>query len=108
MENPELLVENRENKSYTETEIQGLTSLFKEKEASFEVENQEINKLKKPETRNKKVYAGIPILAIIFAEILIYFGRVKEALWIHIIILMGLSLSITLMKNKESTKPTRS
>jgi len=81
MENPELPAENRENKSYMETE-----------------------KLKSPETRNKKVYVGIPILAIVFAEILIYFGRIKEALWIHIIILMGLSLSITFMKNGEIYK----
>lgn len=81
MENPELPAENRENKSYMETE-----------------------KLKSPETRNKKVYVGIPILAIVFAEILIYFGRIKEALWIHIIILMGLSLSIKFVKNKEIYK----
>lgn len=104
MENPKLPAENRENKSYTETEIQSLKSLFKEKETYFEVKNQKINKLKKTETRNKKVYAGIPIIAIIFAEMLIYFGRVEEALWIHIIILMGLSLSIALMKNEEIHK----
>lgn len=64
----------------------------------------ETEKLKSPETRNKKVYVGIPILAIVFAEILIYFGRIKEALWIHIIILMGLSLSIKFVKNKEIYK----
>ncbi len=54
--------------------------------------------------RNKEIYVGIPILAIGFAEMLIYFGRVKEAIWLHAAILVGLSLFVTFMKNEEVYK----
>lgn len=86
MENSELPVKNRENINY------------------LEAENQETDELEKLKIRDKEVYVGIPIIAIAFAEILIYFGRVKEALWIHMGILMGLSLSIIFMKNEDIYK----
>lgn len=104
MENSELPGENKENARYTGTKNQGLTSLFEEKKAYIEAENQETNELKKRETRTKEIYVGIPILAIAFAEMLIYSGRTKEAAWVHMVLLMALSLSIPLMKNKDVSK----
>ncbi|KKG09429.1 CPBP family intramembrane glutamic endopeptidase [Methanosarcina sp. 2.H.A.1B.4] len=104
MENPELPAENRENKSHKETENPDLASLFEEKKASFETEKQETTESGNPEIRNKEIYVGIPILAIAFAEMLIYSGRIKEAVWVHMVLLMGLSLSIPLMKNEEIRK----
>ena len=86
------------------TENQGLASLFEEKKASFETEKQETTKSGNLEIRNKEIYVGIPILTIAFAEMLIYSGRIKEAVWVHMILLMGLSLSITLMRNEEVHK----
>ncbi len=64
----------------------------------------ETHGLESPDFRNKVIYVGIPILAIAFAEMLIYSGRVKEAIWVHTAILIGLSLSITFMKNEEVYK----
>ena len=104
MENPELPAENNENASYPKTENLGLASRFEQKKASFEAENQETNELEKRETKNKEIYVGIPILAIAFAEMLIYSGRIKEAVWVYLFLLMGLSLSITLLKNEEVRK----
>lgn len=104
MENQKLPIENWENTRYPKTENLGLTSRFEGKEASLEAENQETNELKKLKIGNKEVYVGMPILAIAFAEILIYFGRVNEALWIHTFILMSLSLSIAFMKNEDIYK----
>ncbi|RXA21941.1 CPBP family intramembrane metalloprotease [Methanosarcina sp. MSH10X1] len=77
----------------------GLASRFEEKEASPKTENEGSNELEKLEIGNKEVYVGIPVLAITFAEILIYFGRVNEAIWIHMAILICLSLSITFLKS---------
>ncbi|MDP4228030.1 MAG: type II CAAX endopeptidase family protein [Bacteroidota bacterium] len=104
MENQKLPIENWENTRYPKTENLSLTSRFEGKEASLEAENQETNELKKLKIGNKEVYVGMPILAIAFAEILIYFGRVNEALWIHTFILMSLSLSIAFMKNEDIYK----
>jgi membrane protease YdiL (CAAX protease family) len=104
MENSELPGENKENARYAGTKNQDLASLFEEKKASLEAENQETNELKKRETKTKEIYVGIPILAIAFAEMLIYSGRTKEAAWVHMILLMGLSLSMPLMKNKDVRK----
>ncbi|KKH99283.1 CAAX protease [Methanosarcina sp. 1.H.T.1A.1] len=104
MENQELPAEKKENASYPKTENQGLASLFEEKKASFETEKQETTESGNLEIRNKGIYVGIPILAIAFAEMLIYSGRIKEAVWVHMVLLMGLSLSIPLMKNEEIRK----
>lgn len=104
MENSELPAENKENASYQGTEKQGLASLFEEKKASFETEKQETTESGNLEIRNKEIYVGIPILTIAFAEMLIYSGRIKEAVWVHMVLLMALSLSIPLMKNEEVRK----
>lgn len=104
MENPELPAENKENARYQGTENQGLASRFEQKKASFETEKQGTTESGNLEIRNKEIYVGIPILAIAFAEMLIYSGRIKEAFWMYLFLLMGLYLSITLMKNEEVHK----
>ncbi|AKB76140.1 CAAX amino terminal protease family protein [Methanosarcina lacustris Z-7289] len=104
MENPELPAENKENVSYWGTENQGLVSLFEEKKASYETEKQGTAESGNLDIRDKDIYVGIPILTIAFAEMLIYSGRIKEAVWLYLFILMGLSLSITLLKNEEVRK----
>jgi membrane protease YdiL (CAAX protease family) len=76
----------------------------KENISCLEAEYQETNELENLKIRNKKVYVGIPILAMTFAEVLIYFGKINEALWIHMAILIGLSLSTTLTKNEDIYK----
>lgn len=86
MKNPELSAENKENTRYQGIENQGTT----------ESGNLEI--------RNKEIYVGIPILTIVFAETLIYSGRIKEAFWVYLFLLMGLSLSITFLKNEDVHK----
>ena len=104
MENSELPAENKGNASYTGTKNQGLASLFEEKKAPFETKKKETTKLGNLKIRNKEIYVGIPILTIAFAEMLIYYGRIKEAVWVHMILLMGLSLSVTLMRNEDVHK----
>lgn len=104
MENSELPVENKGNASYTGTKNQDLASLFEEKKASFETEKQEATESGNLEIRNKEIFVIIPILVIAFAEMLIYSGRIKEAIWVHMVLLMGLSLSMPLMKNKDVRK----
>ena len=104
MENSELTAENKGNASYTGTKTQDLASLFEEKKAPFETEQQETTRSENLKKRNKEIYVGIPIFTIAFAEMLIYSGRIKEAIWAHMILLMGLSLSITFMRNKEVHK----
>lgn len=54
--------------------------------------------------KSKEIYVGIPILTIAFAEMLIYSGMVKEALWIHTANLMGLLFSMMFIKDKEIRK----
>ena len=104
MKNPELPTENWENTLYPKTEYSSVAIQFEEKEMPAETKNQGTNELEKIEGRNKEVYVGIAILAIFFAETLFYFGRLKEALWIDLVILIGLSLSIAFMKNEDVYK----
>jgi len=104
MENSELTAENKGNASYTGTKTQDLAGLFEEKKAPFEMEKQETTRSENLKIRNKEIYVGIPILIIALAEMLIYSGGIKEAIWVHMILLMGLSLSITFMRNKEVHK----
>lgn len=54
--------------------------------------------------RSKGIYAGLPILMIAFAEILIYSGILKEALWIHTAVVIGLSFSTLSTKNEDFRK----
>lgn len=67
-------------------------------------ENQENIESKNSEIKNNKTYVGIPILTITFAEILIYSGRLKEAIWVHMILLICLPLSVTFVRNYEVRK----
>jgi uncharacterized protein len=59
---------------------------------------------KTPEIENKWVYLAIPIAAIAFAELMIFSGRKLEAMEIHALILLGLSVSTIFIKNKEIQK----
>jgi len=58
----------------------------------------------KPELRNKGLYLIIPIVAIAFAEFMLYSGRVIEAMEVHAAILLGLSLSMLYIKNEDIQK----
>ncbi|WP_440946637.1 lysostaphin resistance A-like protein [Methanosarcina sp. T3] len=59
---------------------------------------------RKPELKNKGLYLIIPILAIAFAEFMIYSGKDIAAMVIHAAILLGLSLSMLYIKNEEVQK----
>lgn len=62
------------------------------------------NPQKVPEIKNKWVYLIIPALAIAFAEMMIFSGRVMDAIEIHAVILIGLSLSTMFVKDREIQK----
>lgn len=53
---------------------------------------------------NKGVYVGLPILMIAFAEMLIYSGTIREGLWIHTAIMIGLFFSMLIVRNEEIRK----
>ena len=57
-----------------------------------------------PELRNKGRYLIVPIVAIAFAEFMIYSGRVIAAMEVHAAILLGLSLSMLYIKNEDVQK----
>ena len=59
---------------------------------------------KRSEVKNKWLYLGIPAIAIAFAEMLIYSGKLIEAAVIHSIILLGLSFSTAFIKDEEIQK----
>ena len=65
-------------------------------------------KEKTPEIENKWVYLSIPIVAIALAELMIYSGRKLEAMGIYALVLLGLSLSIIYIKNKDIQKTYQS
>ena len=48
-----------------------------------------------------RVFTAIPILCIIIAELLIFSGRMGEAVWLHIATLIALSLSNIFIKDYE-------
>ncbi|MCO5383142.1 MAG: hypothetical protein NHB15_14590 [Methanosarcina barkeri] len=53
----------------------------------------------------KKIfYAGIPVIAITFAELLIFGGRLKEASIAYTLLLLALSFSIVVTKKYEIRK----
>ncbi|KKH49593.1 CPBP family intramembrane glutamic endopeptidase [Methanosarcina sp. 1.H.A.2.2] len=58
----------------------------------------------KSSLKNKGLYLIIPILAIAFAEFMIYSGRPIEAMEVHAVTLLGLSLSMLYIKNEEIQK----
>jgi len=51
-----------------------------------------------------RVFTAIPVMCIAFAELLIFFGRTEEAVWIHIGILVALCLSNIFVKEAEVNK----
>lgn len=56
----------------------------------------------------KKVfYAGVPVIAITFAELLIFGGRLKEASIVYTLLLLAFSFSIAVTKNRRYAKSTR-
>lgn len=57
-----------------------------------------------PEIKHKWIYLTIPTVAIAIAEMMIYLGRELEAMEIHALILLGLSLSMMFIKSKEIQK----
>ncbi len=62
------------------------------------------NRLTQKPVKNKELYLVIPILAIAFAEFMIYSGRIIEAMWVHAALLIGLSLSMLYIKDEEIQK----
>ncbi|HII93393.1 MAG TPA: CPBP family intramembrane metalloprotease [Methanosarcina sp.] len=65
-------------------------------------------KEKTSEIENKWVYLSIPIVTIVLAELMIYSGRKLEAMEIYALVLLGLSLSIIYIKNKDIQKTYQS
>ena len=57
-----------------------------------------------PEIKNKWLYLAIPVIAIAFAELMIYSGNIIQAMGIHALILLGLSFSTMFVKNEEIQK----
>jgi len=57
-----------------------------------------------PELRNAGLYLIIPIVAIAFAEFMIFSGRVIAAMEVHAAVLLGLSLSMLYIKNEDIQK----
>ncbi|MHC1756405.1 MAG: lysostaphin resistance A-like protein [Methanosarcina sp.] len=58
----------------------------------------------KPALRNKWLYLIIPVLAIAFAEFMIYSGRIIGAMEVHAALLLGLSLSMLYIKDEDIQK----
>jgi uncharacterized protein len=56
------------------------------------------------EIRNKNVYLAIPVATIALAELMIFSGRELEAIVLHALILLGLSVSMMFIKNEEIQK----
>lgn len=54
--------------------------------------------------RKTRILTAIPILIIAFAELLIFKGRIGEAIWIHIGILIALCLSNIFLKDSKINK----
>jgi len=55
----------------------------------------------KDKIKKIRIYTAIPIFIIMFAELLIFSGRIGTAIWIHIGILIALSLSNIFIKEPE-------
>jgi len=54
--------------------------------------------------QDKKKLIGMPILGITFAELLIYSGNIKEAVLLHVLLLLTLSLSDMAIKDEQVQK----
>ena len=57
-----------------------------------------------PEIKSKWLYLAIPVVAIAFAELMMYSGERIQAMGIHALILLGLSFSTMFVKNEEIQK----
>jgi membrane protease YdiL (CAAX protease family) len=62
------------------------------------------NRLMQKPVKNKGLYIVIPVLAIAFAELMIYSGRIIGAMEIYAALLLGLSLSMLYIKDDEVQK----
>jgi len=58
----------------------------------------------KSKAKKLRIFTAIPVLFIAIAEFLIFFGRMGTAIWIHIGILISLTLSNVLIKDSEIHK----
>jgi membrane protease YdiL (CAAX protease family) len=65
--------------------------------------NEEINH-ESFDLRKRRFFTVIPVLCIVLAEILMFLGKVGIAIWLHIGILIALSLSNTFVKDSEVQK----
>ncbi len=50
---------------------------------------------------DKVLYAGVPTIAIVFTELLLFTGRLKEATIAYILLLLAFSLSVSVAKKQE-------
>ena len=88
----------RENK-FTKDSLKSLCSPKIWKIAGAEEGNQKSFQLKK-----RRLFTAIPVLCIAFAEILMFLEKVGIAIWVHIGILIALSLSNIFVKDSEVQK----
>ena len=51
-----------------------------------------------------KLYIAVPVLCIAFAELLIFFGKIEIAVYVHIAVLFGLSVSNIFLKDPKVHK----
>jgi membrane protease YdiL (CAAX protease family) len=58
----------------------------------------------KSKTRKLRIFTAIPVLFIALAELLIFSGRIETAVYVHIGILISLSLSSVFIKDSEVNK----
>jgi membrane protease YdiL (CAAX protease family) len=83
----------------TKNPLKGLYSLKLGKTARPEETDPEKSELKK-----LRFLTAVPVLSIIFAELLIFSGRMGAAVWVHIVTLIALSLSNILIRDPEIYK----
>jgi len=59
---------------------------------------------KKVEVKELRLYIALPVLGIAIAELLIFFGRIEAAVWIHVGILLALAVSNIFIKDPKVHK----
>ncbi|MBZ4037893.1 hypothetical protein K6T82_24320, partial [Flavobacterium sp. 17A] len=84
---------------FTKDSLKSLCSPKIWKIAGAEEGNQKSFQLKK-----RRLFTAIPVLCIAFAEILMFLEKVGIAIWVHIGILIALSLSNIFVKDSEVQK----
>jgi len=65
---------------------------------------QEPEVYKEVTAKQLKLYIAVPILFIAIAELLVFFGQLDIAVWVHILVLFGLSLSNILIRDPKVHK----